>query len=93
MTRILFSESRMTRITRMNADKIPASTPFDTDKHVLSNTLSARGIIRVHLRHLRHLRFRTQRKYEIPKLTFIVTKLYTPVLRHFIDNYMLNVLK
>ena len=53
------SESRMTRMTQSNADKIPASTPIETDELVLSNTPSVRGLLRVSPRHLRHLRFRT----------------------------------
>ena len=32
---VFASESQITRMTRMNADKIPASRPFDPDKHVL----------------------------------------------------------
>ena len=47
------SESRITRISRRNADKIPASTPFDQDELVRSNPPSARALIRVYLRHLR----------------------------------------
>ena len=42
-------------MTRSNADKIPASTPIETDELVLSNTPSARALIR-EIREIREIR-------------------------------------